>query len=189
LHRRQHHALVDDVFGAQAEIAVRVLLHVRDHQLLIQRAAVDADADRLGVVPGNSADGRELLVAPLARADVPGIDAVLVERRRARRVAGEKQVAVVVEVADERGGDAGIEHPLLDFRDGFRRWRKVHGHPDHFRSRLGQLDALLRRGYGVCCIGHRHRLDDDWRTSANLNRTDAHADRLVKFENRHGPSR
>ena len=87
-----------------AEIAVGVLLHLRDDQLLVERAAVDADADRLAVIAGDFADGRELLVAPLAGADVAGIDAVLVERVRAVGIAGQQQVAVVVEVADERRG-------------------------------------------------------------------------------------
>ena len=48
------------------------------------------------------ADGRELLVAALAGADVARVDAVLVERGGAGRIAGEQQVPVVVEVADER---------------------------------------------------------------------------------------
>ena len=52
------------------EIAVGVLLHPRDDELLVERAAVDADADRLAVVDGDLADRRELLVAPAARADV-----------------------------------------------------------------------------------------------------------------------
>ena len=40
------------------------------HELLIERAAVDADAHRLAVIAGDVADRRELLVAPLAGADV-----------------------------------------------------------------------------------------------------------------------
>ena len=48
------------------------------------------------------ADRRELLVAPLAGADVAGIDPVLVERARAVGKLRQQEVAVVVEVADER---------------------------------------------------------------------------------------
>ena len=65
-------------------MAVGVLLHLRDDQLLVERAAVDADAHRLAVIHRDLADRRELLVAPAARADVAGVDAVLVERGGAR---------------------------------------------------------------------------------------------------------
>ena len=94
---------------------------LRDDQLLVERAAVDADAHRLGVVARDLADRRELLVAALAGADVAGIDAVLVERHRTVRISREQQVAVVVEIADERRGHTGVEHPLLDLRNGARR--------------------------------------------------------------------
>ena len=67
LDRRQHHALVDDLLGGPAEIAVGVLLHLREDQLLVERAAVDADAHRLVVVHRHLADGRELLVAAPCR--------------------------------------------------------------------------------------------------------------------------
>ena len=102
LERRAHHALVDDVVGGEAQALVGVLLHAAHDQLLVEGAAVDADADRLALVAGDLADGRELLVAPLAGADVARVDPVLVERGGAGRIAGQQQVAVVVEVADER---------------------------------------------------------------------------------------
>ena len=41
-----------------------------DDELLVERAAVDADAHRLAVVARDLADGGELLVAPAAGADV-----------------------------------------------------------------------------------------------------------------------
>src|SRR5882672_9254636 len=54
---RQHHALVDDLLGSLSQIAIGVLLHLRDDELLIERSAVDADAHRPGMVGGNLADG------------------------------------------------------------------------------------------------------------------------------------
>src|SRR6185295_15100835 len=114
LERRQHHAFVDDVFGRLAEVAIGVLLHLRDDKLLVERAAVDADPHRLAVVDGDLADRRELLVAAAAGADVAGIDAVLVEGAGAVRILRQQQVAVVVEVADERRHAAGVDHPLPD---------------------------------------------------------------------------
>ena len=73
------------------EVAVGVLLHLREHELLIERAAVDADAHRLVPVARHAADGRELFVAPPAGADVAGVDPVLVERSGACRIAGEER--------------------------------------------------------------------------------------------------
>ena len=122
----------------------------------------------LFVVARDLADRRELLVAPPAGADVAGIDPILVERLRARRIAGEQQVAVVVKVADERSGHAGVEHPLLDFGDGLRGFRQVHRHADHLRPGLGQLDALSGRRRGIRRVGHGHRLDDDGRAATDL---------------------
>ncbi len=69
------------------------------------------------------ADHGELLIAPLAGADVAGVDSVLVERPRGAGVPRQQQVPVVVKVADERRVASGIEHPLLDLRHGRRRFR------------------------------------------------------------------
>src|SRR3989442_3172534 len=83
LHRRDHHALVEDVLRRPPERAIGVLLHLRDDELLVQRAAVDADAYRPVVIDRDLADGGELFVAAAPRPDVTRIDAVLVERTRA----------------------------------------------------------------------------------------------------------
>ncbi len=50
LQRGEDHALVDDVFGFLAEILVGVFLHFGHDQLLIERAAIDADADGFSIV-------------------------------------------------------------------------------------------------------------------------------------------
>ena len=180
VHRGNDHALVEDFFGRPAEAAVGVLLHLGEDELLVERAAVDADADRLAVVDGHLADGGELLVPPPAGADVAGIDPVLVERGCAGRVAGEQQVAVVVEVADERRGAAGVEHALLDLGDGRRRLGEVDGDAHQLGARLGQLDALPCRGGRIRRVGHGHRLDDDRRAAADQDIPDLDADRLVQ---------
>ena len=83
LDRRDNHVLVDDLLGGPAEIAVGVLLHLGGHQLLVERAAVDADAHRFVAINRHLADGRELLVAARAGPNVARVDAVLVERARA----------------------------------------------------------------------------------------------------------
>ena len=180
LQRRQHHAVVDDLFRRLAEVLVGVLLHLGHDQLLIERAAVDADAHRLLILDRDRADHRELLVAPLARADVARVDAVLVERLRGVRIAGEEEMPVVVEVADERRGASGVEHPLLDLGDGGSRFRQVDRDAHEFGPGLGQFNTLLRRGGRVGRVGHRHRLDNDGRAATNLHVADFDADGLVE---------
>ncbi len=87
-----------------------------------------------------------------------------------------------MEVADERNRAAGVEHPLLDLGNGGRRLRQVHGDANHLGAGRGQFDALLGRRARVGRIRHRHRLDDDWRTSAHLKAADLDSDRLVKSD-------
>ena len=83
-----------------------VLVHQAGQQRLVERAPVDADADRLAVAERHLDDGAELAVLLLAEADIAGIDAVFVERLGAGRMIGEELVADIVEVADERHADA-----------------------------------------------------------------------------------
>jgi hypothetical protein len=136
-----------------AEVAIGVLLHLGEHQLLVERAAVDADAHRRSMVDRDLADRGELLVAPRAGAHVSGIDAVLVERLGAVGIARQEEVAVVVEVADERRRAAGVEHALLDLGHGGRGFRHVHRDADHLGAGLGQLDALAGRRRGISRVG------------------------------------
>ena len=91
-----------------------------------------------------------------------------------------------MEVADQRRGDAGVEHAPLDLGNRGRGLGQVDGDPDHLGSRLGQLDALLGRAGGIRGVGHGHRLDDDRRAAADLDAADANADRPVNLQYRHG---
>ena len=80
-----------------------------------------------------------------ACADVAGIDAVLVEGAGAVGIFGEQDVAVVVEVADERRVAAGVEQALLDFGNGGGGFGNVDGDADEFGAGLGEFEALLAR--------------------------------------------
>ena len=186
LQRREHHAGVQDLLGREPEVPVRVVLHLLHDELLVERAAIDADAHRLAVVPCHLADGRELLITPASCADVAGIDAVLVERRGTGGVAGQQEVPVVVEVADERHRAAGVEHPLLDLGHRGRGFGQVDGDPDHLGPGLGELDYLLRGRACVGCVGHGHRLDDHGRTAPDLEAPDLDPNRPVKSRGLHG---
>src|SRR5690348_15846410 len=78
LERRQHHALVDDLFGCFPERAMSVLLHLRHDQLLVEGAAVAAAPDWMLPIHRNLTYHRYLPVAPLSCADFSRIDPVLV---------------------------------------------------------------------------------------------------------------
>ena len=151
-------------------------MHLAEHQLLVERAAVHADADGLFLIAGHRADRRELLVAVPALADVARVDPVLVQGPGARRVAREQQVAVVVEVADERREAPGVEQALLDLRDGGRRVGPIDRDAHELGPRPRQLEALAGRRRGVGRVGVRHRLDDDRRAASDLDPADLHAD-------------
>ncbi len=179
LQRGNDHALVDDFLGSEAEVAVSILLHFLHDELLIERAAVDADAHGLAIVDGDFADGGELFVATRAFADIAGIDAVFVERLGAVGIFGEKDVAVVVKIADERRVAAGVEDAALDFGNGSGGFGNVDGDADEFGAGLGKFEILFRSGGDVGGVRVGHRLDDDGRAATDLNFPDLYADRFV----------
>src|SRR5579875_450343 len=179
LQRGDDHAFVDDFLGGAAEIAVGVLLHFLHDQFLVERAAVDADAHGLSIVHGDFADGGELFVAAGAFADVAGIDAVFVEGFGAFGIFGEKNVAVVVKIADERRVASGVEDAALDFRDGGGGFGNVDGDADEFGAGLGEFKILFGGGGDVGGIGVGDGLDDDGRAAADLDFADLYADRFV----------
>ena len=118
---------------------------------------------------------------------LPGIDPVLVERGRALRVAGQEQVTVVVEVADQRRLAAGVQHPPLDLGDCSGGLGHVDGDSHELGPRFGELDALAGRCFGIGRIRHRHRLDRNGRASADLQVSDAHADGAMQPHGFHVP--
>ena len=176
--RGLHHAIVDDLFGVEAKVAVGVLLHPAHHQFLIERAAIDADAHGLAVIDGNFADRRELLVAARSRAHISGIDAVFIEGLRAIGIFGQQDVAVVVKIADDRRDAALIAQARDNFRHRRGRLRHVHRDAHQFRPGIGQFLALLHGPGDVRGIRVGHRLDDHRRAAAHLDVADLDAYRL-----------
>ena len=98
----RHHGVQRDVARVLGLRQQRVLVHHAREQRRIERAPVDADAHRLAILDGHFDHGAEVVVRLAADIRVAGIDAVLGERARALRIFLEQQVAVVVEVADDR---------------------------------------------------------------------------------------
>ena len=97
----------------------------------------------------------------------------------------QQDVAVVMEIADERRGDARIEHALLDRRHRRCRLRQIHRDAHELGAGLRELDALPRRRVDVGRVGVRHRLDGNRSAAADLNRPDLYADSLMKPDGKH----
>src|SRR5258708_3636003 len=134
-----HHGIHGDVARVARLGRLGVLVHQLGEQLLVERSPVHPDTHRLAVGDGHFHDLAEVGVVVLG-AHVAGVDTVLGERLRARRILGEQQVPVVVEVAND--GDVHLGH---DRRDGGRRSVVIDGDPHQLRARLGQ-GPNLRRG-------------------------------------------
>ena len=87
-----------------------------------------------------------------------------------------------MEIADERRGDAGVEHPLLDLGD---RLRRLPGTLTVTRTISEPASASSMHccavAGGVRRVGHRHRLHDDGRAAADLDGADLDADGLVQL--------
>jgi hypothetical protein len=98
--------------AAETGRALSVLVHQPGQEFLVERAPVDADADRLVVFHRDFDDLRELGVALGLEADIAGVDPVLVERARAVGIVGQELVADIVEIADQRHGDADALQPF-----------------------------------------------------------------------------
>ncbi len=161
LERGEHHALGDDLLGSLPQVPVRILLHLGNDELLVQRSRVDADAHRFALVHGDLADGGKLFVPARAVPHVARIDAVLVQSFGALGHLSQKEVAVVVEIADEGSLNPGIDHAPLDFGHGLGGLRHVHRDAHHLRARPGQLDTLRRRRDDVRRVGVGHGLHHD----------------------------
>src|SRR5438477_238696 len=131
---------------------------VRD--TLMGRAPVDADAYGLVAFRCNARDRAEVLVAALAT-DVTRVDAILVECSRAFRMLREKQVAVVMEVANDRDGRTAIANAADDLGNSCRGFVVVDRDADDLRSGGRQRAHLIRRRGGVGGVGVGHGLHDD----------------------------
>ena len=94
-------------------------------------------------------------------AHVTGIDAVLREGPGAGGVLGEKQVAVVVKVPNDRDRDADPIQAFDDRRHRGRRLVVVHCDAHQLASRLSESRDLRDRPLDVCRVGIGHGLDHD----------------------------
>ena len=169
------HALVDDFFRLFAEIFVGIFLHLAHDELLIEGAAVHADANGLAVITRDFADGGELFIAALACANVTRINAVFVELPGAFGIFGEQDVAVVVKIANDGRAAADVQHALLDFGHGGGGFGDVHRPAHDFGASFGQFHGLLESGLYVGGVRVGHGLHGDGGVAAHLDVSDLHA--------------
>jgi hypothetical protein len=179
-HRVEQH--VAGVFGLGA---LRVLVHDLGEEALVERAPVDADAHRLAVFDRHLHDLGEVGVAVLG-AYVAGIDAVLGQRARAGRVAGQQQVPVVVEVADDGHVEARVTHALDQLGDRLRGLVGVDRNAHQFAARFGQVDDLLGGADRIGRVGVGHGLHHHRVRSSDPDRTHTDLDGLPAFPDTQG---
>ena len=146
-------------------------VHQVGQQLLVQAPPVHADAHRLRVRDRDLHDLDEVGVAVLG-AHVARVDAVLGQRRGRRRVLGQQQVAVVMEVPDQRDADAQPVQLLADDGHGLGGLVVVDGDAHQLAAGMRQLRHLDGGGIGVGGIGVRHRLHDDGMSGADEDAAD-----------------
>ena len=122
-----------------------ILVHQPRQQRLVERAPIDADADRLANGMAVSIIIDEIAVLLLAESDIAGIDAVFGQRLGACRMIAQQRMAVIVEVADERHVDAHAVERDRGYAARRRPPRPVDGDAHELRAGAGQLGDLLRR--------------------------------------------
>jgi hypothetical protein len=103
---------------------------------------------------------------------LPGVDAVLVERRGGGRVLREQQVAVVVEVAHERHGHAQVVEAGAQLGDGGRGLVVVDRDAHDLGAGARERRHLLGRRGRVGGVGVGHRLHHDRVRRAHRHRAD-----------------
>ena len=181
-HRLDHHLAAVGGLWQQ-----RVGIHHLGQQLLVERAPVDADADRHLVRDRDLDDLRELLVAALG-ADVSRVDAVLGKRGRRLGVLRQQQVAVVVEVADEGHVDPEPVELLADDGNRLRRGVVVDGDAHQLGSGMSELGHLDGGGVRIGRVGVRHRLHDDRVRRSDRDAADQHGPGRASTDGGHGRS-
>ncbi len=129
--RRLHHRLARHRADILRLGEQRVFVHQLGQQFLIERTPVRADPNRLVVLECDLDDVGELAVALVLEADIAGIDAVFVERLGAGRIVGEQLVADVMEIADQRRGDAALAQFVADMRHRRCGLVAIHRDPHH----------------------------------------------------------
>jgi hypothetical protein len=95
-------------------------------------------------------------------------------------------VAVVVEVADQRHGEALVGEALADLGHGGRGFLRVHRDANEFAAGLEELGDLRCGARCVGGVGVGHRLYDDGSLASDGDGADADRDGLATRGDEHG---
>ncbi len=173
------HGFDHDLMGIARLGLAGVCIHHLGQDVLIERAPVDADPDRLVVRDRDPNDGGEVIVVVPARAHVPRIDPVLGQGFCRLRELGQQLVAVVVEVADDRNGQSEAADFPDDIRHGGSGCLRIDRDSDQLRPGVGQPGNLDGRGVGIGGVRIGHRLNDDWVIAADHDPAHVDSDRTT----------
>ncbi len=80
-----------------------------------------------------------------------------------------------MKIANDRHFASRRKQAFLDFGDGSRRFRHIHGDAHNFGSRFGKLKALLRCSGHIRRVRVGHGLHDDRRAPAHADVPHVHA--------------
>ena len=173
------HRLYQHVLGGQRVGQLRVLVHQGGQQALVKRAPVDTDAHGPVELARDVDDRYEVAVEMLACADIAGVDAVLRQCAGRSGKIGQEQVAVVVEVADQRDVHAGRVEPAADLGHCRSGSLVVDGDADDLAAGCRQRGHLFDGGRDVGRVGVGHRLHDDRAAGTDRHATDHHGGRVA----------
>ena len=169
-HARRLHGDLDQVEADLVEVG-HLLLRRLDHRLgrdpavllvqrRVERAAVDADADRYLAVTRLGGDGLDVL----GLTDVAGVEAQPLHARLHRR---QRHAVLVVDVGDDRH-----RRPWHDLGEPLRCLRLVARATDDVAAGSGEGVDLLQRALDIGRLGDRHRLHRDRSVTTDGHRTD-----------------
>ena len=178
LHRARHHRIQRDlarVLGFRQKI---ILVHHARQQGRIERPPIDSDAHRLAVLRSHFDHRAEIVVGLPADVRIAGIDAILGQLAGALRILLEKDVAVVMEVADNRHRHAERRDGVDDFRHCRRGCLGVHRDAHQFRAGARQCHYLVHGGSYIGRVGVGHGLHGNRMIAAHLHTSHVHYDRL-----------
>jgi hypothetical protein len=156
-----------------------ILIHHAGEQRRIERPPIDADPDWFLILNGHFDHGPEIVIGLSTDVHVSWIDAVFGQRAGAIGILLEKNVAVIVEIADDGHADAELLERIDDFRKRCRRVFGIDRHADQLRAGLRQRHHLIDRGRNIGRIGIGHGLYDNRMITPDLHTANVHHDRLT----------
>ena len=161
-----------DFAGVEGLVEFGVFVHHPGEERAVEGAPVDADADGTIVLNGAFDHGAEVVVGLAADVYVAGVDAVFGEGACAVWILTQEQVAVVMEVADQRDGNTMQHERVFNFGNCCCGCVGVDRDTDNFGAGFGEFHDLLCGGCYILRICIRHGLNHDRIGATDFDATD-----------------